>query len=120
MSRNSGLVRWLQRIWRRWPRRLVLRGSGVAVELLYVEEDAAGARYRVRLPDGQERFVPRQALASRPRAFGWLMLVLVVAVLLGSFAGLGPERVDALLAEAEAGLAALRALLALSPAPSAG
>lgn len=82
------LGRTLQRLARRWPRRLVLRRSGEPVVLLHLEDGPEGRRCLVEEPTGALRLVRPDELESRIDPVPEALLVHLALALAASVATL--------------------------------
>ncbi|MCL6607621.1 MAG: hypothetical protein K6T74_05955 [Geminicoccaceae bacterium] len=83
----------VRRLARRWPRELVLRGSGEPVRLLVDTPVAADGACLVETGGGEVRLVRPEELASRPRGSPEvvpLLLALALAASVATLAALPP------------------------------
>ncbi len=86
-NRFQEVFRFLRLMWRRWPRRLVLRETGTPVELLHIEERDGLRRCLVELPSGRRELVAEEALVSRLAHAGVALATLTAVALAGLVAG---------------------------------
>ncbi len=113
-NRFQEVFRYLRLIWQNWPRRFVLRETGVPVELLHVEEQDGRRRFLVQLPSGRRELVEEEALASRLAYATAAIATLAAVALAGLVAG------ASLLPDLQAAILGLKgACEALTVVPSA-
>lgn len=82
LSAVRTLLRW------RWPRRFVLRGTDVPIDLLHIVEREQETQCVIRLPDGSRMRIAPGDLGTRPVLASGAVMLACTLVLAGMVAAL--------------------------------